>query len=212
MARRADSSPPSSSPQRPTTRARTVAFENAKLPRTRSRTTDTVPQQRPLVKEKSPAKKKTASISYDTITRVGPPRGHKKNHTSAPPRTTDEATISTNRQHTGGSVSDAVGYVLFFFHYRFNLLGTRLRVVSWPFYLDFASVAWHFRMLDFASHCLFSFSARTITNNNCFADLMSDLLWTLVILHLSQRYPKSFKRPCPQKRCETLFYSYLCIC
>jgi len=154
MARPANSPLPSSSPQRPTTRARSVAFENdAKLPRTRSRTANTDPQQQPPVKEKSPAKKKTAAISYDTITKVGPPRGHKKNDTSAlsshdtitrvgPPcghkktdvsalsRTTDKATILTNRQRTGGSVSDTVGYVLFVcFHYCYNLDGTRLRVV-----------------------------------------------------------------------------------
>jgi hypothetical protein len=110
MARHANSSPPpSSSPQRPNTRARTVAFENAKLLRTRSRTTDTVPQQQSPVKETSPAKKKTGATSYDAITRVGPPRGHKK---SAPHHTANEATISTNHQRTGGSVSDAVGYVL----------------------------------------------------------------------------------------------------
>ena len=104
---------------------------------TRSRTANADPQQQPPVKEKSSAKKKTAAISYDTITKVGPPRGHKKNDTSAlssydmitrvgPPRghkktdasalsrTMDKATISTNRQRTGGSVSDAVGYVLYY--------------------------------------------------------------------------------------------------
>jgi hypothetical protein len=54
---------------------------------------NTVPQQQPPVKEKSPAKKKTAVNSYDMITRVRPPCGHKKTNTSALPHTTEEATI-----------------------------------------------------------------------------------------------------------------------
>jgi len=159
--------PPSLSSQHPTTCTSSGAFGNVKLPRNQSYNEHS-PQQQPLIKEKCPAKKKTAIISYDMITRSDP-MWNTKNDASVLP-TTDEATIQQTINALGAQCQAPLGmsYIIsFLFHYCFNLLGTGLCIIPAMAYLDF--------ML----HYLFSFSARIIMEYNCFTDLMSDLLWTL---------------------------------
>jgi len=74
-------------------------------------------------------KKLQLFLWYDYKVQI--PMWTQKNDASVLP-TTDEATISTNHQCTGSSVSGTIGYVLYyiiFFHYCFNLLGTGLCII-----------------------------------------------------------------------------------
>jgi hypothetical protein len=99
---------PPSSPLGRTTRARSIAIQDAQRPNTRSHPkANNDPLQSPT---KTPAK------NYDMITKVGPPRGQKKNQQrskSTAARKKDDMDTSAKPPLTGGSISDDNGWVLF---------------------------------------------------------------------------------------------------
>jgi hypothetical protein len=103
--------PPPSSLPGPTTRARAVAIKDAQGPKLRTRKNVVEIQPQSPIKGTSPVKSLSGS-AYDAITKVGPPRGHKKNQQqSRPVNRKDRATTSSSVQPplVGGSVSDHTG-------------------------------------------------------------------------------------------------------
>jgi hypothetical protein len=141
--------PPSLPPLGPTTRARSVAIEHERRPKTRSHKKDHDPKS---AMNTSPTESPTKS-PFDSITKVGPPRGQKK-QTQTKATTYRMSGSSTKSSHVTTALSSmADRYVLFIstvIIFYFANVGARLCVaLALAICFDFASTVW-------ASLCLTS--------------------------------------------------------